>query len=169
MAKKNTADVLINGKVYTISGYESTAYLQKVATYLNEMEEKVAVTEGYARLTADEKQLLKNMNLADVYFKADAARESLEKEKEQKDRELYSLKHDLIDAKMEKEKLMERIHELEAQLEKAQKQTSRQGVENRQNCTSDGKKCVPSGAETVMTEIKHDKRGTSHQCWSLLS
>ena len=75
MAKKNTADVLINGKVYTISGYESTAYLQKVATYLNEMEEKVAVTEGYARLTADEKQLLKNMNLADVYFKADAARD----------------------------------------------------------------------------------------------
>ena len=132
MAKKNTADVLINGKVYTISGYESTAYLQKVATYLNEMEEKVAVTEGYARLTADEKQLLKNMNLADVYFKADAARESLEKEKEQKDRELYSL----IDAKMEKEKLMERIHELEAQLEKAQKQTSRQGVENRQPRTA---------------------------------
>ena len=124
MAKKNTADVLINGKVYTISGYESTAYLQKVATYLNEMEEKVAVTEGYARLTADEKQLLKNMNLADVYFKADAARESLEKEKEQKDRELYSLKHDLIDAKME------------AQLEKAQKQTSRQGVENRQPRTA---------------------------------
>ena len=136
MAKKNTADVLINGKVYTISGYESTAYLQKVATYLNEMEEKVAVTEGYARLTADEKQLLKNMNLADVYFKADAARESREKEKEQKDRELYSLKHDLIDAKMEKEKLMERIHELEAQLEKAQKQTSRQGVENRQPRTA---------------------------------
>ena len=136
MAKKNTADVLINGKVYTISGYESTAYLQKVATYLNEMEEKVAVMEGYARLTADEKQLLKNMNLADVYFKADAARESLEKEKEQKDRELYSLKHDLIDAKMEKEKLMERIHELEAQLEKAQEQTSRQGVENRQPRTA---------------------------------
>jgi len=132
MAKKNTADVLINGKVYTISGYESTAYLQKVATYLNEMEEKVAVTEGYARLTADEKQLLKNMNLADVYFKADEAREALEKEKEQKDRELYSLKHDLIDAKMEKEKLMDQIHELEAKLEKAQQQASRQDSENRQ-------------------------------------
>lgn len=131
MAKKNIADVLINGKVYTISGYESTAYLQKVATYLNEMEEKVAVTEGYSRLTADEKQLLKNMNLADAYFKADTARENLEKEKEQKDRELYSLKHDLIDAKMEKEKLMDQIHELEAKLEKAQ-QTSRQDSENRQ-------------------------------------
>lgn len=40
MAKKNTAEVLINGKIYVISGYESTAYLQKVAAYLNEMEEK---------------------------------------------------------------------------------------------------------------------------------
>ena len=125
MAKKNTADVLINGKVYTISGYESTAYLQKVATYLNEMEEKVAVMEGYARLTADEKQLLKNMNLADVYFKADAARESLEKEKEQKDRELYSLKHDLIDATLEQEKLTKRIHELETELAEEQKMKAR--------------------------------------------
>ena len=136
MAKKNTADVLINGKVYTISGYESTAYLQKVATYLNEMEEKVAVTEGYARLGSEEKQLLKNMNLADEYFKASDAKEQLERELENRDKEIYGLKHDLIDAKMEKEKLMERIHELETQLEKAQKQTSRQGVENRQPRTA---------------------------------
>ena len=46
MAKKNTADVLIGGKVYTISGYESTAYLQKVAAYLNEIEEQVSGMEG---------------------------------------------------------------------------------------------------------------------------
>ncbi len=127
---------LINGKVYTISAMRALLTCRRLRHILTRWKEKVAVTEGYARLTADEKQLLKNMNLADVYFKADAARESLEKEKEQKDRELYSLKHDLIDAKMEKEKLMERIHELEAQLEKAQKQTSRQGVENRQPRTA---------------------------------
>ena len=46
MAKKNTAEVLINGKIYVISGYESTAYLQKVAAYLNEMEEKVTAMDG---------------------------------------------------------------------------------------------------------------------------
>ena len=51
MAKKNTADVLIGGKVYTISGYESTAYLQKVAAYLNEIEEQVSGMEGYRRLS----------------------------------------------------------------------------------------------------------------------
>ena len=68
MARKNTAEVLINGKVYTISGYESTAYLHKVATYLNEMEEQISQTENYNLLSQDEKQLLKNMNLADLYF-----------------------------------------------------------------------------------------------------
>ena len=82
MAKKNTAEVLINGKIYTISGYESTAYLQKVAVYLNEMEDKVSQMEGYRRLGSEEKQLLKNMNLADEYFKAYDAKEQLEKELE---------------------------------------------------------------------------------------
>lgn len=125
MAKKNAAEVLINGKVYTISGYESTAYLHKVASYLNEMEEEISKTEGYRRLTSDEKQLLKNMNLADVYFKASDAKDQLEREMEHKDKEIYSLKHDLIDAKMEKEKLLQRIQELELQLKEEQKKQNR--------------------------------------------
>ena len=108
MAKKNTAEVLINGKIYVISGYESTAYLQKVAAYLNEMEEKVTAMDGYRRLGSEEKQLLKNMNLADEYFKASDAKEQLERELENRDKEIYGLKHDLIDAKLEQEKLTER-------------------------------------------------------------
>ena len=116
MAKKNAAEVLINGKVYTIGGHESTAYLHRVASYLNEMEEQVSQLEGYRRMSPEEKQLLKNMNLADVYFKASDARDKLEREAEQKDKELYGLKHDLIDASMEREKLEARIQELESRL-----------------------------------------------------
>ena len=122
MAKKNTAEVLINGKIYTISGYESTAYLQKVAVYLNEMEDKVSQMEGYRRLGSEEKQLLKNMNLADEYFKAYDAKEQLEKELENREKENYSLKHDLIDARMEKDNLMKRIQELEGELQNEKKQ-----------------------------------------------
>ncbi len=122
MAKKNTAEVLINGKIYTISGYESTAYLQKVAVYLNEMEDKVSQMEGYRRLGSEEKQLLKNMNLADEYFKAYDAKEQLEKELENREKEIYSLKHDLIDARMEKDNLMKRIQELESELQDEKKQ-----------------------------------------------
>ena len=122
MAKKNIAEVLINGKIYTISGYESTAYLQKVAVYLNEMEDKVSQMEGYRRLGSEEKQLLKNMNLADEYFKAYDAKEQLEKELENREKEIYSLKHDLIDARMEKDNLMKRIQELEGELQNEKKQ-----------------------------------------------
>lgn len=121
MAKKNTAEVLINGKVYTISGYESTAYLHKVATYLNEMEEKIAQTGNYHMLSQDEKQLLKNMNLADLYFKASDAKEELERQVEHKDKEIYGLKHDLIDAKMEKDRLLGQIQELETKLQEEKK------------------------------------------------
>ena len=125
MAKKNTAEVLINEKIYTISGYESTAYLQKVAVYLNEREDKVSQMEGYRRLGSEEKQLLKNMNLADEYFKASDAKEQLERELENRDKEIYGLKHDLIDAKLEQEKLTKRIHELETELAEEQKMKAR--------------------------------------------
>lgn len=125
MAKKNKAEVLVNGKVYTISGYESTEYLQRVATYLNKMEEQIQQTDNYNLLSQDEKQILKNMNLADLYFKADDAREELAEQAEQKDKEIYSLKHDLIDAKMEKDKLVKQIEELQARLLQEQKSRNR--------------------------------------------
>lgn len=125
MARKNTAEVLINGKVYTISGYESTAYLHKVATYLNEMEEQISHTENYNLLSQDEKQLLKNMNLADLYFKAEETRGTLEQQAEQKDREIYSLKHDLIDVRMENDRLTKQMEELETQLTEARKRQER--------------------------------------------
>ncbi len=133
MAKKNSAEVLINGKVYTISGYESTAYLHKVASFLNELEDDISKTENYNMLSTDEKQLLKNMNLADVYFKANDAREELERQAEHKDKEIYSLKHDLIDARMEKDKLLCQIEDLKTKLAEEQRRRSRMAkfAENR--------------------------------------
>ncbi len=125
MAKKNTAEVLINSKVYTISGYESTAYLHKVASFLNDLEEDISRMENYNMLSADEKQLLKNMNLADVYFKANDAKEELERQVEDKDKEIYSLKHDLIDARMEKDQLLQQIEELKTQLAEEQRRQNR--------------------------------------------
>ena len=38
MAEKTSAEVIIGGKVYTLSGYEGEEYLQKVATYIRSEE-----------------------------------------------------------------------------------------------------------------------------------
>ena len=35
MAAKKSAEVIIDGKVYTLSGYEEEDYLQKVGAYIN--------------------------------------------------------------------------------------------------------------------------------------
>ena len=34
MSEKSSAEVIIGGKVYTLSGYEGEEYLQKVAAYI---------------------------------------------------------------------------------------------------------------------------------------
>ena len=40
-SSKNYTEVLIGGKVFTLSGFESEDYLQKVSTYLNHKIEDV--------------------------------------------------------------------------------------------------------------------------------
>ena len=68
---------------------------------------------------------MKNMNLADLYFKAEETRGTLEQQAEQKDREIYSLKHDLIDVRMENDRLTKQMEELETQLTEARKRQER--------------------------------------------
>ena len=111
--------------LFRSGGYESTEYIQKVANYLNEMEIKLSEMDSYKNLSVDEKQLLKNMNLADEYFKAAEAKERLEQEAEQKDQEIYSLKHDLIDAKMKEDKLTGEIEDLHRKLQEEQRKQTR--------------------------------------------
>lgn len=96
MSEKTSAEVLIGGKVYTLSGYEGEEYLQKVATYINNKLSEFDNTEGYRRLPADMKATLLELNIADDYFKAKARAEKLEQQIEAKDKEIYDLKHDLI-------------------------------------------------------------------------
>ena len=46
-SSKNYTEVLIGGKVFTLSGFESEDYLQKVSTYLNHKIEECSSSEGY--------------------------------------------------------------------------------------------------------------------------
>ena len=96
MSSKNRADVLIDGKIYTLSGYESEEYLQKVATYINSKLVEFKKLEGYSRQSRENKSILLELNIADDYFKAKKQAEMLEEELAEKDKELYDLKHELI-------------------------------------------------------------------------
>ena len=96
MAAKNNTEVIIDGKVYTLSGYESQEYLQKVATYINDKIAEFKMLDEYKRIPSDMRSTLLALNIADDYFKAKSQVEKLEQDLEVKDREIYDLKHELI-------------------------------------------------------------------------
>ena len=80
MSSKNKTQVIIAGKIYTLSGYESEEYLQKVAAYLNGKITEFRGMDGYHRLSQEMRSILMNLNIADDYFKVRKKIEELEEE-----------------------------------------------------------------------------------------
>lgn len=115
MAEKTSAEVVIGGKVYTLSGYESEEYLQKVAVYINGKLNEFDSIEGYQRFPADMKATLLELNIADDYFKAKTQAEKLEREIEAKEKEIYNLKHDLIAEQIQSENDKKEIKRLDTE------------------------------------------------------
>lgn len=105
MTAKKSAEVIIDGRVYTLSGYEEETYLQKVAAYINHKINEVQKLDDFKRFSADTKATLVELNIADDYFKAKDRIEQLEADIEQKEKEIYDLKHDLISSQMKVENM----------------------------------------------------------------
>ncbi|MGN0248592.1 MAG: cell division protein ZapA [Acetatifactor sp.] len=135
MSAKTDTEVIIDGKVLTLSGYESEEYLQKVASYLNNRINEYNKVESFKKQSVDRQSILLQLNIADDYFKAKKQVSVLEEELQGKEKELYDLKHEIISAQiklentekqlkmlkidiMEKEK---KIVELETELKKNHK------------------------------------------------
>lgn len=114
MSAKTNVEVVIDGKVYTLSGYEGEDYLQKVAAYINNKIGEYNNMEDYRRIPANMKAALIQLNIADDYFKAKAQVEKLEQDLQQKDEEIYDLKHDLIAEQIKLESKDATIKELKS-------------------------------------------------------
>ena len=111
-SSKNYTEVLIGGKVFTLSGFESEDYLQKVSTYLNHKLDECSNSEGYRKQSAETRSILLALNIADDYFKAKQLGNTFEEDIEKKNKEMYDLKHELISLRMQIEEAQK--HEQEA-------------------------------------------------------
>ena len=125
MSSKNKTEVLIDGKIYTLSGYESEEYLQRVATYINNKLAELKKLDGSGRLSQENKSILLELNVADDYFKAKKQVEMIEDELTQKDQELYDLKHELIGAQIKLEDGAKELAALKESVAEYQKQIVR--------------------------------------------
>ena len=120
MAEKTSAEVIIGGKVYTLSGYEGEEYLQKVATYINNKLGEFQGMEELRHLSGDMKATLLQLNIADDYFKAKKQGGTLESDIDAKDKEMYDLKHELISVQIKlenAEKAMDKLKEENKELQ----------------------------------------------------
>ena len=95
MASKTDTEVIIGGKVFTLSGYEGEEYLQKVASYINNKISEYNKIDGFKRQPIDTQNVLLQLNIADDYFKLKKQIELMEEQLTEKEKELRSYEREL--------------------------------------------------------------------------
>jgi cell division protein ZapA len=125
MSVKNDTEVVINGKVLTVSGNESAEYMQKVAAYINTKIGDLAKLKSFKRQSLDKQNILIQLNIADDYFKVKNQIELLEKDLKTKENELYDLKHELIDVRMKLDETSKALKDAKDELNENSKQIVR--------------------------------------------
>ena len=121
MASKTDTEVLIGGKVFTLSGYESEEYLQKVASYINNKIAEYNKIDGFKRQPIDTQNVLLQLNIADDYFKSKKQIELMEEQLSEKEKELYDLKHELIATQIKLENTEKNSKSLQTKLDESSK------------------------------------------------
>lgn len=116
MSSKTDTEVIIGGKVFTLSGYESEEYLQKVASYINNKVNEYSKVDSFRRQPLDTQSVLLQLNIADDYFKAKRQINILEEDIRSKEKELYDLKHELISSQIRLENTEKNYKELQLEL-----------------------------------------------------
>ena len=125
MSAKTDTEVIIGGKVLTVSGNESAEYLQKVAAYINNKVNEYAKMDSFKRQSVDKQNMLIQLNIADDYFKAKKQIELLEQDLKAKDNELYDLKHELIATQIKLDNTSKSLKEAQETLNENSKQIVR--------------------------------------------
>lgn len=119
--KKNDTEVIINNKRYTLSGFESEEYLQKIASFLNSKINEIKQQDAYKTLDSDMRSILVEINIADEYFKLKRQFAESEDDSDSKSNEIYALKHDIMALQSKLEKANKEIEHLRSEVVDEQK------------------------------------------------
>jgi cell division protein ZapA len=125
MNKYHDIEVIINNKRYTLSGYESEEYLQKIASYINGKHVEFRSKDAYKFLDAELKNILMQINIADDYFKTTDKLKEIQSENDTKSNEIFDLKHELVSAQTKLTSAEKEMEELKKELYEAQKKIVR--------------------------------------------
>ncbi len=129
MSTKTDTEVIIAGKVFTLSGYESEEYLQRVASYINNKIAEYDKVDSFKRQSLDTQNVLLQLNIADDYFKAKKQISLLEEELQNKEKEMYDLKHEFIASQIKLENTEKSVKNLQTEVNENAKKIVRMETE----------------------------------------
>ena len=125
MNQYRDTEVIINNRRYTISGYESEEYLQKIASFINNKHHEYKNRDAYKFLDSDLIHILMQINIADDYFKLKEKLKEMEEESEFKSNEIYDFKHEVISTQTKLDSAQKELEEVKNELYEAQKEIVR--------------------------------------------
>ena len=132
-------EVIIGGKVLTMSGHESEEYMQKVASYINNKLNEYNKLDNFKRQPIDTQHILLEINIADDYFKARNKVELLEQDLKAKENELYDLKQELIATQIKLENTSKSLKEAQDEINENSKSIIRMETELKEYRKEDNK------------------------------
>ena len=125
--------VVINGKVYSLSGYEGEDYLQNVATYINNKIAECKTSEEYRRMNTEYQGVLLALNIADDYFKAKSRADEAGNDNTDKEQQLYELRHEVIESQIKHEAALKLVEEYKEQVAALQRKVVQLEAERERN------------------------------------
>ena len=117
MADKKTIQVIIDGKIYVLSGENSESYLHDVADYLNHKIESIRKEMwNYNKLEESVRSLLLQINICDELFEERKKVEEMQELLDQEKSESYSYKHDLVKTKLKLDGVLQELESTQKKL-----------------------------------------------------
>ncbi|MBR6222595.1 MAG: cell division protein ZapA [Lachnospiraceae bacterium] len=133
MAEKHDIPVVLNDRVYTLSGYDNDEYIQSVVNYINGKLSECKTNESFRRLSKEHQNMLVALNVADDYFKAKNQASNLSEEDNEKEKQLYDLRHEMIEAQIKHESDMRLVEEYKEQVNALQRKLIQLEAEKTRN------------------------------------
>ena len=121
MSDINETQVIIAGKVLTLTGYETAEYTQKVANYINKKLDECKATASFRSQNKETQMLLVALNIADDYMKIHERNAEVESLIKDKDKEIYNLKHDIVTTQSRLDKADEQVRTLQDKMAESSK------------------------------------------------
>ncbi len=99
MESKDRLSVVIDGRVYVISG-GSSDHIQKIATYVDNKITELKRQGGYSKLSPEYRSVLLSLNIAEELFKVREEAVVSGQEHQEQEAEIYRIKQEIVDKDM---------------------------------------------------------------------